>query len=168
MIEVHSKLFVGDESDYSRIAGVENWAIVHACKEPFHRQAVGYSGKAAPKGHPEYLIARRGNRLMMNIVDAENPMFFDRIGLITPALDFVDEQRTSDRKVLIHCNEGHSRSPSLALLYLAMRLQAIPAETFNAAETAFMQLYSGYHPKAGIRGHIRANWEQYRPTPKTP
>jgi len=42
MIEVHPNLFVGDESDYKiQMAEQQDWAIVHACKEPYHRQALG-------------------------------------------------------------------------------------------------------------------------------
>ena len=49
MIEVTRNLFVGNEEDYNRIQHESDWAIVHACKEPYHRIAVGYSGRGAPK-----------------------------------------------------------------------------------------------------------------------
>jgi hypothetical protein len=57
MIEVYSKLFVGDELDYERkVSHQTGWATVHACKEPYHREALGYSSRGAPKDHPEYLV----------------------------------------------------------------------------------------------------------------
>jgi len=72
MIEVYLNLFVGDQSDYEiNVATQEGWAVVHACKEPYHRQALGYRVRGAPKDHPEYLVARRGNRLILNIVEDE-------------------------------------------------------------------------------------------------
>ena len=64
MIEVDKNLFVGAEIDEHRIRGQSDWYVIHACKEPFHRQALGYSGRAASKDHPEYLIARREGRLI--------------------------------------------------------------------------------------------------------
>ncbi len=76
MIEVHPCLFVGSQIDYeSQVSSKPNWAVVHACKESYHRQALGYSGRAVSKEHPEYLIARRGARLILNLIDADNPAY---------------------------------------------------------------------------------------------
>jgi predicted protein tyrosine phosphatase len=109
MIEVYSRLFIGSELDYEgTVSHQSGWAIVHACKEPYHRQALGYSGRAVPSTHPEYLIAQRGKRLILNMVDTDNPRFFAK-EMIIRALDFIDQQRADGLKVLIHCNQGESR-----------------------------------------------------------
>jgi hypothetical protein len=160
MIEVYPNLFVGSEPDFRAISRQENWAIVHACKEPYHRQALGYSGRGAPKEHPEYLVARRGNRLCLNIVDADNPAFFAR-EMIDQALDFMQEALSGGQRVLVHCNQGESRSPSLALLLMASRLNALPSESLEAAEIKFLELYPAYRPGSGIRGHLQQFWQQY-------
>ena len=161
MIEVYSRLFVGNQLDYEgSVARLDGWAVVHACKEPYHRQALGYSGKAAPKTHPEYLVAQRGKRLMLNIVDANNPMFFDR-GMINQALDFIAQQHASELNILVHCNQGESRAPSIALVYMAARLQVLPKESLIAAEQTFRKLYPLYNPNAGIREHLRQYWQEY-------
>jgi len=161
MIEVHPNLFVGDEKDYEfGVARQEGWAIVHACKEPYHRLALGYRGRGAPKHHPEYLVARRGNRLILNIVDVDNPAFFDK-EMIDAALDFIAEALAQGSRVLIHCNQGESRSPAMALLYMAARLGALPTESLEAAEDQFRTLYPGYNPKPGIRGHLHRYWHEY-------
>ena len=70
MIEVHRNLFVGGEADEQQVRGHHGWFFIHACKEPYHRQALGYAGRAASKDHPEYLIARRDGRLILNLVFA--------------------------------------------------------------------------------------------------
>ena len=58
MIEIYPNLFVGDQGDYEyQVKGQDGWAVVHACKEPYHRQLLGYRTRGAPKGHPEYLYA---------------------------------------------------------------------------------------------------------------
>jgi predicted protein tyrosine phosphatase len=161
MIEVYPNLFVGDQSDCESIMPqLDGWAVVHACKEPYHRQALGYVGKAAAKNHPEYLVARRGLRLILNMVDVDNPAFFD-MGMIRQALDFIDEHRRGGLKVLVHCNLGESRAPSIALLYLAARLKALPVEALDLAEARFRTLYPDYNPKPGIREHLRQNWQEY-------
>ncbi|MEO9058328.1 MAG: dual specificity protein phosphatase family protein [Ktedonobacteraceae bacterium] len=161
MIEVYPKLFVGNERDYEcSVSHQRDWAVVHACKEPYHRQALGYTGRGAPKSDPEYLVAHRGNRLMLNIVDTDNPLFFDK-GMINQALDFIDQQRANELKVLVHCNQGESRGPSVTMLYMAARLRVLPADSLESAEQKFKELYASYFPGMGIRGHLRQYWQQY-------
>jgi hypothetical protein len=161
MIEVAPSLFIGDENDYElAVRHQAGWCIVHACKEPYHRQALGYQGRGAPKEHPEYLIAKRGNRLILNLVDAPSPAFFST-EIFDVALDFIDDALKAGNNVLVHCNEGFSRGPSVGLLFLAARLKTIPSSTFEEAEAAFIQLYPTYAPKPGVRGFMQLNWERY-------
>lgn len=50
MIEVYPNLWVGgNEVCYSLIEHKSGWATVHACKEPYHRRALGYSGRSAQR-----------------------------------------------------------------------------------------------------------------------
>lgn len=161
MIEVYPNLFIGDQNDYDySVAGEEGWMIIHACKEPYHRKALGYRGRGAPKDHPEYLVARRDHRLILNIVDTNNPAFFAK-EMIDAGLDFIDEALRESKKVLVHCNLGESRSPSIGLLYMAARLKAIPNQTLEAAEEEFRKIFTAYSPKAGIRGHLKQYWKEY-------
>lgn len=67
MIEVFSGLYVGTQLDFEKIDGRLGWVVVQACKEPFHRRAVGYVGNIDPS-HSEYLVARRGDRLILNMI----------------------------------------------------------------------------------------------------
>jgi len=161
MVEVYPDFFVGNQQDYEYdVVGREGWAVVHACKEPYHRQALGYRGRGAPKDHPEYLVARRGNRLILNMVDADNPAFFAS-EMIDAALAFIDEALSQGQKVLIHCNRGESRSPAIALLYMASRLSALPSSSLEVAEEEFRTLYAAYAPKSGIHGYLAQNWQRY-------
>src|SRR2546430_17267491 len=119
--------------DYETIvAGKEGWAVVHACK-PYHRSAVGYTSWSLPRDHPEYLIARRENRLMLCLLDLPISLFIKK-AMIDQVLDFIDEMRANGLKVMVHCVAGRSRSPSLTLLYLATRLNVLPPHSFEAAE----------------------------------
>ncbi len=161
MKEVYPNLFVGSQIDYEEIvAGQEGWMVLHACKEPYHRQALGYSGRAAPRDNPEYLVARRGNRLILNMVDVDNPDFFDK-GMIDAGLNFIDEALQNHKKILIHCNLGESRSPSIALLYMASRLGVLPCESLQIAEIEFKKKYPEFNPKPGILGFLEKNWDYY-------
>ena len=75
----------------------------------------------------------------------------------TRALDFIDRWYP-ENQILINCDQGQSRSPTVALLYLAKRLKVIPAGSFSEAREAFLPLYRSYAP-AGIAGFVAANWD---------
>ena len=46
MIEVYPDLFVGTERDYESVVRHEDeWYIVHACKEPYHRRELAYTSR---------------------------------------------------------------------------------------------------------------------------
>lgn len=45
MIEVFRNLFVGAQEDEAAVHGVSGWYVIHACKEPYHRQN-GYTDAA--------------------------------------------------------------------------------------------------------------------------
>src|ERR1700719_963891 len=89
------------------------WTVLHACKEPCHRAALGYTGRGADANHPEYLWAERGEHdLYLNLVDAPDPNFFS-VFLLCRALDYLTQKHqaalaSNGRTVLVHCNKGHS------------------------------------------------------------
>lgn len=160
MIEVYSHLYVGNESDYeNKVKFQSGWSIVHACKEPYHRQAIGYSGRAAPKTHPEYLIAQRENRLILNLIDVDNVAYIPK-EIIDSALDFINAALEMGSKVLIHCNQGYSRSPSIAFLYLAS-IGEYSGVSIEEAEVKFRSKYPEYQPAKGMRDFIMVNWKHY-------
>ena len=79
MNSIHPNLYVGHQGDYEhQVKGQEGWAVVHACKEPYHRQLLGYATRGAPKDDPEYYFAERGSRLYLNLVDAPDPAYIRR------------------------------------------------------------------------------------------
>lgn len=92
MIEIAKNLFVGNQNDYENLVKFRNdFSVVHACKEPYHRKALGYLGRGAPKNHPEYLIARRGNRLILNLIDVVDPNYIPE-EIIFKAVSFIEEK----------------------------------------------------------------------------
>jgi protein-tyrosine phosphatase len=95
------------------------------------------------------------------MIDTDNPSFFSK-DMIDIALDFIEEYHAMGWKVLIHCNQGESRGPSIALLYLAAHLGVMPNESLQIAEQHFQAVYPNYHPRVGIREHIKAYWDQYQ------
>jgi hypothetical protein len=161
MIEVFSRLFVGTEQDYEgNQHRLDDWTIIHACKEPYHRQAVGYTGRAASKDHPEYLIARRGNRLILNLVDANDPAYIpDEI--MDAAVAGIHESLSRNQLVLVHCNQGQSRSPGIAMLYLGTHTEFLPRSSFDLAFETFRMKYPPFAPAGGVLGFLRNRWTRW-------
>ena len=160
MKEIYNNLYVGNQEDYEgNVKHQIGWAIVHACKEPYHRQALGYTGRAAYKEHPEYLIAHRGNRLILNLIDVDNVEWISP-DIIDEAIAFIDENILASKKVLVHCNQGMSRSASIAFLYLATK-GLYSGKDFISSEYEFAKLYPQYSPAKGMREYMLTNWEKY-------
>lgn len=128
-------------------------AVVHACKEPCHREVVGYDKKIDPS-HPDYLSYERGNHLYLNMIDPPVPLF--QAATFKRFFEFVDRHIIA-RRVVIHCNQGMSRAPSLALLYMAKRLQLLPDTDFNAARRVFEHTFP-YAPGKGIETYLTTEW----------
>ncbi|MGV8088371.1 MAG: dual specificity protein phosphatase family protein [Methanomicrobiales archaeon] len=105
-------------------------------------------------------MARRGNRLILNLVDAPDPAYIPK-EIIDAALVFIDETLKSGNKVLVHCNEGCSRSAGIGLLYLARFTDKLPKGSFFDAEAVYRPIYPIYNPKRGMRGFMMENWKDY-------
>jgi len=154
-ILINERLSFGNESACTHITD-GTIAVVHACKEPCHRSAVGYSTRTIPSNHPNYLVLERGHHLYLNLIDPPQPLFM--MPSFEAFLKFVDRE-IAERPVLIHCNQGESRAPSLTLLYMAKRLATLPNDSYAVAATAFRQKCA-YNPGRGIETWLTTNWSK--------
>jgi predicted protein tyrosine phosphatase len=151
MKEIYKNLWVGSEDDVPK-AKAKGFAILSACKDgqTSHRGLLGYTTMGAPKSSPEYLVARRPNHLFLNLIDGEDPKFIpDK--LIDAALNFISEHLEKNKPVLVHCVEGKSRGPSIAMLWLVLN-GLLPAE---GAFRRFKKLYPDYDPASGVRDYSK-------------
>ncbi|WP_165750431.1 dual specificity protein phosphatase family protein [Cellulophaga sp. Z1A5H] len=158
MVEIEKNLFVGNLINYLELQFDSEFYFVQACKEPCHRKALGYTGRTPEKNHPEYLIAYRERRIILNMIDPPTGKYFENI-LFESSLVFIDENLNKGKKVLIHCNQGISRSPSIGMLYLATK-EKIRNGNFDLAKDDFMKIYPDYQP-SGIREFLTKNWNHY-------
>lgn len=160
MKEVFENLYISNQADYENGTFDPNeWSVLLAAKEPFHRSAIGYKGRALNKDHPEYLMARRDNKLILNLVDAPKSIFFDK-NIIDAGLEFIHVELAKGKKVGVFCNRGESRSASLSLLYL-IKHGLIKGEILEDAEAEFLKLYPKYNPGTGMREFVKENWSYY-------
>ena len=160
MIEVYNNLFVGNDSNCF-YENKDDWVIIHACKHPCHQRAVGYKGNLNGS-HPNYLVLEKEGHLFLNMVDMNTPLshkFTEPI--ILAALAFI-EKNIGLRKVLIHCNVGQSRSPTLALLFLSKRKKVISDENYQEAKKEFIKIFPLYQPGRGIEIYLTRCWDMIK------
>ena len=132
-------------------------AMVHACKT-CHKRLVGQPAQDAP----DYLAIEDDGELYLNMIDPPVPLF--TLGLFTRFLDWATPRYFDGQTVLIHCDQGESRSRSLALL-LAARVGLIKgALSFTTASIEFSRVTGKlYRPGAGIRTFLAQNWSALVP-----
>lgn len=162
MQEIFKNLYIGKDEDFRNIAlNIDGWAIIHACKEPYHRQLLGYRTQGAPKNHPEYFYAIRNNVLYLNLVDAPKAEYVPQ-NIINQALLFAKENLEADKKVLIHCNQGQSRSAGIGLLFLLKYTNILQASDFASIEKEYIKIYPYYNPGSGMRDFLMLNFKTYK------
>ena len=159
MIEVHPRLFVGDQSTCTR--GFNSFAVVHACKSPCHQQAVGYR-VALPHDDRYYLALEDVYDLYLNLIDPPTPLF--RVESFRHFRDFATSTYVDgQQRLLIHCNRGESRAPCLAMLFMAKDLHVLPDDSYEAAVEAFAPVAATlprYQPGQGIAQFMAEHWDE--------
>lgn len=163
---LHDGLFVGNAADTYRFAG----SILHCARDPWfvlaqerllHPQkyddySIVISGSG--ENYKEFLksgqnVARiKYNEMALNMVDAENPRYFSD-EMINAGLDFITERLAEGDPVLVHCNAGLSRSPSIAFLW--MFEHGWLDDDFRYAVPQFKNLYPDYMPGNGIWEYLK-------------
>jgi hypothetical protein len=109
--------------DYENIRDSIGWSTLHCCKIPYHQELVGYTKNLDPN-HPCYAYIICGNRMALNLVDLDifNSKYLEyKYNMFKTAFNFLDRELGKKQNVLIHCNEGYSRSPMILLMYLAYK-----------------------------------------------
>jgi predicted protein tyrosine phosphatase len=105
------------------------------------------------------LRLEREGLLSFNWVDGAARLYdWHKPEAFTIALDFIDRWRP-ERRVLVSCDQGRSRSPTVGLLYLAKRAGLITNQNFAAAKREFSVSYPSYSP-AGIADYVSRHWEE--------
>lgn len=159
MTEIDENIFVGDMDDYKSCMDNSDFVFVQAAKIPFHKSAVGYQGNSCDMRHPEYFVAVRSNGIALNMVDSDHATLFSPI-LFDSALNYIETKKKEGKKILIHCNQGISRSPSIGLLYLAKEGK-IRNKSYAVAKEDFEKIYPNYYPNRGVRDFLFLSWENY-------
>lgn len=160
MEQIIGRLYVGNDEDYLKIKDNSAWSVLRCCKEGHggHRDTLGYTTQAAPKGQC-YLFVDQRNLRALNYIDPHDPNFIPK-EMIERGLEFIDKRLAAGDKVLVACNAGHSRGPTTALIYL--RSIGELAGNFVSSERVFHTLYPEYDPGIGVRQFARTHWDYFK------
>lgn len=143
MKEIDSNIFIGSDDDYHTVSEDKDFVFIQAARDPFFTELNQPSG---------VLFARVDNRLVLNMVDAGPGFPFDP-SLFTESIKFINDNK--DKKVLIHCNQGQSRSPAIACLYLGVKYN------LSYVEAVYKLNYRDYHPN-GVERFLIKNWNKLK------
>jgi predicted protein tyrosine phosphatase len=101
--------------------------------------------------------------MALNLVDmdyfSKNYLDFNK-RMFEEAFHFLDSYRIKGYKILIHCNQGESRGPTLGMLYAA-RLGAFDYADFNVTAEKLRTLYPLYRPKTNIYETVKNLWNYF-------
>lgn len=127
--------------------------VVHACKWPCFTDMVG-----KPRmGDPDYLFKAIDDDLYLNMIDPEKPLFM--MEMFWEFLDWSTKHLNEKKPVVIHCNQGQSRSPALGMLLLVKNGQ-IEAASYDEAKQEFVKLYPEFRPGPGLEYYLAHNWDE--------
>jgi hypothetical protein len=167
MIEIADKLFVGTVGEIG--ATDDEFKIVNVA-HTYHYALHQWRLKEDHKSDPCYVVHEDPRMLSINWIDSQ-ARFFDYNGegvkTFHKILNFIQKFR-GPFKVLIACNKGESRAPSVGLVYLAKRTDVLLAKDeqfeysipYVLSRGRFMTLYPNYLPGAGMTDFLINHWEE--------
>jgi hypothetical protein len=84
--------------------------------------------------------------------------------MIQQGLDFAKEELLSGRKLLIACNRGKSRGPTMGLMFL--RSIGDMPHAYLLSQRIYHTIYEPYQPAQGIEQFARMVWANLGETGK--
>jgi hypothetical protein len=156
--EIIPRLYVGDQEAVSE-ASRRGYSILAACKDgspDCHRAVLGYTTLGAPKDKDYYFVRGDAKHMALNLIDSEDPDMIPN-EVIDAGLKFLKERYDAGDKVFSHCVAGHSRGPTMMLMFL--RTIGEMPDSFLGSERKFRTLYPDYDPAKGMRSHARERWK---------
>lgn len=160
-----SKLYFCNQEEYEDFILKPNnnrTSFLLCAKNPFHKDIVGYD-KNCPKDHPEYFYASRPEQHLMalNMIDAPDPKFFND-NMIDDALKFIYDFFTLGNDIIVVCNQGESRSPTMCLMYLMKYGYISKEKTWGEVAYEYSKIAPEWNPGAGIGEYCKRFWEKIR------
>ncbi len=162
MQEIYANIYIGSVEEAEKLFKKKDWSFLLCCKDPKEKD-VDQEHHELSEEHNSYSYITRGHRMAMNFIDLpifnKESLIFTR-DMFAKAFDFLDEERSKHRKVLIYCNNGESGAPSVGLLYIARQGKYGDA-AFDKAFKIFKKEFPDYNPKENIYTNIKYHWDYF-------
>lgn len=139
-----------------------NFSVLFCAKNPYHKQLVGYD-KNCPKDHPEYLVAYRPeiNTMALNMVDAKESKYFSD-EMIMSGIEFIENELAKGRNVVVVCNKGESRSPTMCLMYMMVHGDFERDMSHSEVLESFEKIAPEWKPREGILQYCIQFWDKVK------
>lgn len=161
MIEVAPRIFIAKEEEIADLTPSEYSLLSLA--STFHYQMHSWKKGENHKDDPCYVMCAHGSQILsINWVDGPSHLYDWQgkgVEVMQKILTWIEYQLDHNRQVIISCNQGVSRSPTIALLYMSKVLHLLPSNSFPKASSAFQKLYEEYNP-GGIAGFVNEHWHE--------
>lgn len=158
---IPGRLFIADRQGCTGTRHNRNGksaAVCHACKTCHQAKA----GRLSPTDR-RYLGFVEDVDQWLNLIDASAAFF--QVQSFTMFLKFARKTWTDERPLVIHCDRGQSRSPMLALLFMAKVLEMLPDTGLDDAMDAWELVHGPLDPGEGLETWLRAHWQALEPAP---
>jgi hypothetical protein len=156
MKQISPNVFVGSDDDYEKQKDNKEFSFLRCCKFGLggHKDTLGYDTQASPEGKNKYWV-KKGNLLALNLLDLDDPNHVP-VEAIQEGLDFIRDH-LDEYKVLVACNSGHSRGPTMGLMWLRT-IGRLPYSFMYSEKIYRNEIYPKFDPGIGIEQFARNHW----------
>lgn len=157
MEKIIDRIYVGSDKDVAK-AEERGYSRLTCAKDgpDGHRAMLGYTTMGAPKDD-DYLFASRKHWGAMNCIDTNDPDMIPQ-EMLFEGLQWAKKEYDAGRTILFHCNAGHSRGPTTALMFL--RAIGEMPNGFTESLKIYRKLYPPYDPNSGMKQKAHMLWKE--------
>lgn len=144
-IEIAPDIYIGNKIDYINNKNIPNVTYICATNTKDINPYIGNMLK--------------GNILYLDLVDANDIKYINETA-INKFIELFKNKQPKDIFV-IFCDEGYSRSPTLAAIALLIKNdKRMLANTFQKLIYQFSLIYPEYKPNSGMLEYLKTFWEK--------
>lgn len=147
MVEISEGIYIGSSKDYEYNKNKDDMNFINACKYPYWEE---YAKEHSNNG----LYAYSGNRLICNLVDADDSKYIPS-EIIEECINYIEKSVKEKKKILINCNEGKSRSATIGLIYLIKHKKISDnSDLFYKVLDKYKEIVPRYEPNLGMLSYV--------------
>lgn len=142
IVEIFDNIFIGSMHDYElEKKNLKDYKIICCAKHPYFKK----------EDSIDYYYNK--NILYLNLIDANSLKYINH-NAIEEAINYY--KKNKDSNFFIFCNQGLSRSPTIALLLLILNKdKRINTSNIEYVMYSFRRIYPEYNPNCGMLDYLK-------------